>query len=83
MWFFKQATGQPEPTEKREASQEERVERIEAIPTPEEQREVITEQFYEFVQPLERKLETAAEEKIEHLMDGAGWWQEEKPHTTS
>jgi len=37
----------------------------------------VTDWFVEVVRPLERKLESVAEEKIEHLMDKNGWWKED------
>lgn len=40
----------------------------------------VSEWFVEVVRPLERKMESVVQGKIENLMDGAGWWEEEKPH---
>lgn len=40
----------------------------------------VSEWFVEVVRPLERKMESVVQGKIENLMDGAGWWEEEKVH---
>jgi len=66
MWFFKQVQHITQPPE--------RVEVEEVQPTP---TEVITQRFEEVVQPMEQKLEQAAEEKTEQLLDKNGWWIDE------
>lgn len=38
----------------------------------------VADWFVEAMRPLERKLESVTEEKIEHLMDKNGWWKDDQ-----
>jgi len=79
MWFFKQAQ-QEEIKHGREAvhTVEQGMKEVERkLEDIVEQAGPVSEWFVDVVRPLERKLETVAEEKIEHLMDKNGWWKDE------